>query len=153
MQIAIHIDIHISRHRYILIGSDMDICIYPHIHIYRDSDNCTCRYTAIQINIYTDSFIYGYPTVLNVVYQPAIPEPTCEKQPQNPFFCPLRYNPCFLFCIVQVVFLYVRLSYLGHTHKNQLAPEQPGSGGAGLYQGRKKVATPFFSCIAYHIRR
>lgn len=92
-------------------------------------------------------------TDLNVVYQSVIPEPICEKHPQNPLFCPLWYSPCFLFCSVQVVFLYVQLSYLCRTHKNHLAPEHPGSDGAGLYQGRKKVATPFFSGKAHHACR
>ena len=151
MQIAIHIDIPISRYRYIPIGSDMDICISTYPYIYRYPDNCTCRYTAIQIYSYSDSCIYGYMSDLNVVYQSVIPEPICEKHPQNPLFCPLWYSPCFLFCSVQVVFLYVQRSYHGRTHKNQLAPKQPGSGGEGLLRGRKKVATPFFSCKAHHI--
>lgn len=66
--------------------------------------------------------------------------------PASPLQSALWYTPLFLFCNEQVVFLYVRLSYLDPVPtKTQLAPKQPGSGGAGLYQGRKKVATPIFS--------
>ena len=67
-----------------------------------------------------------------------------EKYPQNQLFCPMRYNPCFLFCIVQVVFLYVQRSYLGVPTKTELARKQPNPCGNGQHPGRKKVATPFF---------
>ena len=132
------------------------ISVYSYRHIYTYIVIPIVTHADIQLskkNSYTDSCMYGYMTDRNEGYQSAITEPICEKHPQNPLFCPLRYNPTFLFRIVQVVFLYVQRSYLGRTHKNQLAPKQPGSGGAGLLRGRKKVATPFFSCKAHHSRR
>lgn len=96
---------------------------YSYIPIYTHPNSYPCRYSAIQKNSYTDSCMYGYMTDRNEGYQSAITEPVCEKHPQNPLFCPLRYNPTFLFRIVQVVFLYVQRSYLGRTHKNRTCPE------------------------------
>ena len=83
-----------------------------HIQIYSYPHSYPYRYKAIRTDIHPDSCMYGYMTDRNMIYQSVILEPICEKYPQNPLFCPLRYNPCFLFCIVQVVFLYVQLSSL-----------------------------------------
>ncbi len=124
--------------------------MYSHISIYIDIQ--ITAHADIQLSIYTPIPIAVYMAIRPIeTYFINLPSPHlyARNTPKTHFFAPCGITPVFCFVLCKLCFC----TYASRrTHKNQLAPEQTNSDGAGLYQGRKKVATPFFSCKAYHNR-
>lgn len=124
---------------------DIGISIYIDIQITAHADIQRSIYTPISIAVYMDI----RPIETCFINRPSL-HLYAKNTPITHFFAPCGITPVFCFVLCKLCFC----TYGSRrTHKNQLAPKQPGSGGAGLLRGRKKVATPFFSCKAYHNRR